>query len=266
MKNKRIIPVIVVVVIVVGVTIYFEMLRYSGKNDNRIEGSGVIEVTEVEVASKIAGRVVELPFDEGEEVKQGALIVKLAYDELSAQKLSALANLTNAEKNLKRARELFASGSISQRELDNAVAAYNVAKGNYDFVMATIDQAVLYAPVAGVVLTRNLEVGELALPGSSIMTLADLTKAWIKIYVNERYIGRVKHGQKAFLYTDSYPDKPFPGKVVAIANKPEFTPKTIQTKEERVKLVFAVKITIDNSNKELKPGMPADAVIVTGEQ
>ncbi|HPK44881.1 MAG TPA: biotin/lipoyl-binding protein, partial [Spirochaetota bacterium] len=112
MKNKRIIPVIVVVVIVVGVTIYFEMLRYSGKNDNRIEGSGVIEVTEVEVASKIAGRVVELPFDEGEEVKQGALIVKLAYDELSAQKLSALANLTNAEKNLKRARELFASGSI----------------------------------------------------------------------------------------------------------------------------------------------------------
>ncbi|MGB4267991.1 MAG: ABC transporter substrate-binding protein, partial [Spirochaetota bacterium] len=72
--------------------------------------------------------------------------------------------------------------------------------------------------------------------------------------------------QKAHVFVDSYPDKTFTGKVVAIANKPEFTPKTIQTKEERVKLVFAVKIAIDNSGKELKPGMPADAVILTGEQ
>lgn len=266
MKNKRILPILVVLVVVIGVTLYFELLRFVGTNGNRIEGSGVIEVTEIEVASKIAGRIVSLPFDEGEEVTQGSLLAKLAYEELSAQKLAALANLTNAEKNLKRARELFASGSISQREFDNALAAYNVAKGNYDYVSATISQAVLYAPISGVVLSRNLEVGELAFPGTSIMTLADLTKAWIKIYVNEKHIGRVKHGQKALVFVDSYPDKTFAGKVVAISNKPEFTPKTIQTKEERVKLVFAVKIAIDNSGKELKPGMPADAVILTGEQ
>lgn len=266
MKNKRIIPVIIVLVVVVGVTLYFELVRFMGTNGKRIEGSGVIEVTEIEVASKIAGRIVSLPFDEGEDVNQGDLLAKLSYDELSAQKLSALANLTNAEKNLKRSRELFTSGSISQREFDNAVAAYNIAKGNYDYVMATIDQAVLYAPVSGMVLSRNLEVGELAFPGTPIMTLADLTKAWIKIYVNEKHIGRIKHGQKALVFVDSYPDKPFVGKVVAIASKPEFTPKTIQTKEERVKLVFAVKIAIDNAGKELKPGMPADAVIVTGEQ
>lgn len=266
MKNKRIIPVIIVLVVVVGVTLYFELVRFMGTNGKRIEGSGVIEVTEIEVASKIAGRIVSLPFDEGEEVNQGDLLAKLSYDELSAQKLSALANLTNAEKNLKRSRELFTTGSISQREFDNAVAAYNVAKGNYDYVMATIDQAVLYAPVSGIVLSRNLEVGELAFPGTSIMTLADLTKAWIKIYVNEKHIGRIKHGQKAFVFVDSYPDKPFVGKVVGIASKPEFTPKTIQTKEERVKLVFAVKIAIDNAGKKLKPGMPADAVIITGEQ
>jgi HlyD family secretion protein len=266
MKNKRIIPVIIVLVVVVGVTVYFELVRYMGTQSKRIEGSGVIEVTEIEVASKIAGRIVSLPFDEGEEVKQGDLLAKLSYDELSAQKLSALANLTNAEKNLKRARELFTTGSISQREFDNAVAAYNVAKGNYDYVMATIDQAVLYAPISGVVLSRNLEVGELAFPGTSIMTLADLTRAWIKIYVNEKHIGLIKHGQKALVFVDSYPDKPFAGKVVAIAQKAEFTPKTIQTKEERVKLVFAVKIAIDNTDKKLKPGMPADAVILTGEQ
>ncbi len=266
MKNKRIIPVIIVLVVVIGVTLYFELVRFMGSESTHIEGSGVIEVTEIEVASKIAGRIVSLPFDEGEEVTQGDLIAKLAYDELSAQKLAALANLTNAQKNLNRARELFTTGSISQREFDNAVAAYNVAKGNYDYVSATISQAVLYAPISGVVLSRNLEVGELAFPGTSILTLADLSRAWIKIYVNETHIGRVKHGQKVLVFVDSYPDKSFTGKVVAIASKPEFTPKTIQTKEERVKLVFAVKVAIDNTGKELKPGMPADARILTGEQ
>jgi len=266
MKSKRIVPLLVALIVVIGVTIYFELLRYIGKNGNRIEGSGIIEVTEIEIASKIAGRVIALPFDEGEVVNQGQLVAKLAYDELSAQKLSALANLTNAQKNLNRAKELFATGSISQREYDNAVASYNVAKGNYDYVMATIDQALLYAPILGIILSRNIEVGELAFPGSSIMTIADLSKVWIKIYVNEKDIGRVKHGQAAHVFVDSYPDKAFAGKVVAIANKPEFTPKTIQTKEERVKLVFAIKIAIDNKNYELKPGMPADAVIITGEQ
>ncbi|HPD78101.1 MAG TPA: efflux RND transporter periplasmic adaptor subunit, partial [Spirochaetota bacterium] len=88
---------------------------------------------------------------------------------------------------------------------------------------------------------------------------------WIYIYVNERELGRVKIGQKAKVTIDSYPNKFFDGTVVSISNKAEFTPKTIQTKDERVKLVFAVKVAVKNDEMILKPGMPADAEIIIAE-
>jgi HlyD family secretion protein len=93
--------------------------------------------------------------------------------------------------------------------------------------------------------------------------LADLSRPWIKVYVPETKIGLVRIGDTAEISTDSFAGKKFKGKVVTISNKPEFTPKTIQTKEERVKLVFAVKVSLENSEDKLKPGMPADAVIFT---
>ena len=263
--NKKIIPLLVVTLIVIGATLYFDVFRYIGENGNSIEGSGTIEVTEIEIASKIAGRIVSLPLEEGASVKEGGLLVKLAYEELDAQRLSALANLNNAEKNLKRIRELNASGSVSKKDLDNAETAYRVAKANYDYVTASIQQAIIYAPLSGTVLEKNLEVGELAFPGTSIITLADLSKPWIKIYVQERRIGLVRLGQRAVVFVDSYEDRSFAGKVISISNKAEFTPKTIQTKEERVKLVFAVKIAVENKDHVLKPGMPADAVIYLEE-
>ncbi len=262
MKNKKIIPIAVVIIVVTVVTLYFEVFRHLGKDENVISGSGTIEVTEIEISSKISGRVAEIPRDEGSDVKKGDLLVKLQYDELSAQRVSAVANFRNAEKNYKRISDLFRTGSVSRRDLDNAEAAYRVAKAAMDNVDAAIDYAVIYSPIDGTVLDTNLEPGEMAFPGTPVLTVADLSRPWMYLYVNGNKLGFVKLGQKVNIIIDSFPDKVFEGRVVSISNKAEFTPKTIQTKEERVKLVFAVKVAIENKDMILKPGMPADADIL----
>ncbi|HOP63836.1 MAG TPA: efflux RND transporter periplasmic adaptor subunit [Spirochaetota bacterium] len=266
MKNKKIIPVAVVVAVVAAATLYFEIFRHIESNGTVISGSGTIEVTEIDISSKISGRVAEIPRGEGAEVKKGELLVKLQYDELSAQRVSAVANFRNAEKNYKRISRLYRTGSVSRRDLDNAEAAYKVAKAAMDNVDAAIDYAVIYSPIDGIVLDTILEPGEMAFPGTPVLTVADISKPWMYLYVNEKKLGYVKIGQKVNVMIDSFPDRVFKGAVVSISNKAEFTPKTIQTKEERVKLVFAVKVAIENNDMILKPGMPADAdILLEGE-
>ncbi len=260
---KTIIPIGIVVLVLIAATFYFEYFRYQGESKTRIEGSGTFEVTEIDISSKISGRVAELPFDEGSFVRKNDLLVKLEYNELKAQKNSASANLTNAEENLTRIRTLYDAGSASKQSLDNADANYKVAKSELDLINANIQDAVITSPIDGVVLNKNLEIGETAFPGSAIMTMADIRKPWIKIYVDEKKLGLVKLGQEARIKVDSFPGTNFSGVVINIANQAEFTPKTIQTKDERVKLMFAVKISVDNPELKLKPGMPADVEIIT---
>lgn len=262
MKPKTIIPLAVVILALTAATLYFEVFRHVGADKKKIDGSGTIEVTEIEISTKIAGRIAEVLYNEGDPVKKGDLIVRLDYDELNAQRNSAQANFNNAERNLTRVRNLYRSGSVSKNDLDNAETAYKVTKANLDYASSSVRNALLYAPIDGTVLERNLETGETAFPGSVILTMADLTKPWIKIYVSDKKLGLVKPGQRSLVRVDTFPGKDFTGKVVSISSKAEFTPKTIQTKEERVKLMFAVKIAIDNPNLDLKPGMPADAFIL----
>jgi len=262
MNLKKFLPIAVIVLAVIVSALYFDVFRYISGDRSKIEGSGTIEVTEIAISSKVAGRVLSLPVDEGSLVKRGDLVVKLNYDELSAQRSSAMANLTNAEKNLERMRQLFKKGVISDRELENAEMTAKVSRANVNLISATIEGAVINSPIDGVVLEKNLETGEMAFPGSAIITLANLKKPWINIYIDEKKLGLVKLGQKAYVKVDSIPGKKFPGVVTLISNKAEFTPRTIQTKDERVKLMYAVKISIENPEMELKPGMPADATIL----
>jgi HlyD family secretion protein len=127
---------------------------------------------------------------------------------------------------------------------------------------AQLGYTILRSPQAGVVLRKHVEPGEIIAAGTPAVTLADLRNIWLKIYVPEPQLGRVKLGQNAELTTDSYKGKVYRGRVTFINSEAEFTPKNVQTQEERVKLVFAVKITVDNPDQELKPGMPADAKIL----
>ena len=164
MNKRKILPVLAVILAIGMATLYFEVLRHLGSNGEYLEGNGTIEVTEIGISSKVAGRVLTIPFDEGQEVKKNDLLVRLEYDELSAQRSSARASLDNSAKNLRRIRDLYRGGSVSRKDLDNAETAYSVARAGHDLVSATIDNAVIYAPINGTVLERNLEVGEMAFP------------------------------------------------------------------------------------------------------
>ena len=115
------------------------------------------------------------------------------------------------------------------------------------------------------VLTRQAELGEVVAPGTPIITLADLDHVWLRAYLNESDLGRVRLGQEVAVTSDSFPDKRFTGKLSFIAAKAEFTPRSVETHAERVTLVYRVKIDIDNRNRQFVPGMPADAVLAPAQ-
>jgi len=122
----------------------------------------------------------------------------------------------------------------------------------------------LHAPCDGVIASRVVEAGEIAAPGAPLLTIADLSEVTLTVYVPETQIGRVGLGQEAIATVDSYPGQGFVGQVIHIADQAEFTPRNVQTKEERVNTVFAVKIALPNPEQRLKPGMPADALLQMG--
>jgi HlyD family secretion protein len=125
-----------------------------------------------------------------------------------------------------------------------------------------LDDTEVATPIDGVVLVKSAEPGEVLAAGSTILTIGDLEHPWLRAYVNETDLGRVKLGQKVKLTTDSFPGKVYNGVITFISSDAEFTPKQIQTKEERVKLVYRIKIDVDNKSHELKSNMPVDAEIV----
>ncbi len=287
MKRLVIIVLILVVLLIVVLSI---LGKKKPENFVSISGSGTIEVEEIEIGSKIAGRVEKLRVDEGEEVDSGEVLVELDHKELDAQLDQTKASVDiaktrldqaqseweNVDRNLKRIKELFKAGSATQKELDDLETKHKLAldqnklvthqyeqsKATVELVKAQLENTIIRSPVKGVVLEKSTNLGEVVFPGIALLTLADLSTVWLKIYVNEPKLGLVKLGQKAMVKVDSYPEKTFQGKIIYISNKAEFTPKNIQTKEERVKLVFGVKISLENPKQELKPGMPADAEIV----
>ncbi|HQB39600.1 MAG TPA: efflux RND transporter periplasmic adaptor subunit, partial [Deltaproteobacteria bacterium] len=126
-----------------------------------------------------------------------------------------------------------------------------------------LSQAVLTSPLSGVVLAKHAEAGEILAAGSPVITIGKMDEIWVRGYVPENELGRIKPGQSAKVTVDTWPGRVFEGRVSFIAQQAEFTPKNVQTEKERVKLVYRIKITIPNPDMALKPGMPADAVIMT---
>lgn len=121
----------------------------------------------------------------------------------------------------------------------------------------------LASPMAGLVLAKHVEPGEQVAAGTPIVSVGDMVNTWMRAYIAETDLGRVKVGQKAWVTSDTWPDRRYEGTVTFISPEAEFTPKSVQTQKERVKLVYRIKITIPNRNMELKPGMPVDAKIGT---
>ncbi|MBI3997692.1 MAG: efflux RND transporter periplasmic adaptor subunit [Armatimonadetes bacterium] len=154
---------------------------------------------------------------------------------------------------------------VAQRQQDLAAAraALAQAEATLGYTHALAANAILTSPIDGVVLSRNIEPGEVVAAGVPLLAVADLRSVWLRIFVPEDRVARLKIGQSAEVFVDAFPNRPFAGQVSEIASQAEFTPRNVQTKQERVKLVFAVRITLDNPQGLLKPGMPADARIRT---
>ena len=365
-------------------------LGWGSGNPKALKVSGNIELTEVDIAFKTAGRLVTLAVEEGDRVKKGALIARLDQEELLQRRESAAASLDSTrsrllqsgtaieyqrqqtEAQLSRSRaELnqaqavlkeLESGSRRQeiesakaalararaeqqraqadweraqslyKDKDISTARYDEAKAHFESGQAQLQQATeqfdlvqegprkedidgaraqverakanvrlaeaarvelkrlqeeqlarkadtrqataqldvqetllknaeVVAPMDGVVLVKSAEPGEVLAAGTTVVTLGNLAQPWLRAYINEQDLGRVKLGTAVKVTTDSFPGKTYTGRISFIASEAEFTPKQIQTQEERIKLVYRIKIDVDNPAGELKSNMPADAEI-----
>lgn len=280
--------------------------------------SGNIEAHQSVVSFKtVQSRIIELPFDEGQWVKAGALLakvdssdyaqqVKIADASLSVQQrqysvlkqnleaagrtvASDEADLELKQLEFNRAQTLMTkgSGTVQARDLARAALKESVAaldrdkallaaaernitlaeaniknaEANLGMAQIVLGYTTLNAPFDGVILVRQAELGEIAVPGAPIVTLADIDHIWLRAYVNETDIGKVRYGQPATVTTDTYLGKQYSGRISFISSSAEFTPKTVETHAERVSLVYRIKIDIYNPTHELVLGMPADAKI-----
>jgi len=160
---------------------------------------------------------------------------------------------------------LLRNGSRKE-DIEQARARLELTKAALAEAETRLSYATVNSPLSGVVLSKNVEPGEYVSAGTPIVTVADLDNIWVRAYINETDLGRVKVGQRARVTTDSYPHKVYDGRVAFVASQAEFTPKMVQTEKERVKLVYRVKVDITNQNLELKPGMPADVEILAGPE
>lgn len=225
-----------------------------------------------------------------QELQAGSRPEEIRRAEAAVQQAQAVMN--GAQKALQTARQQYQERTQERQQLTAARTQYETAqaqlqaaeahlrdlqagarpeqiaqlRAQVNQVKAALSQAktqfsntTVVSPINGIIITRSVEPGELATVGSALMEIADLTNVKLKVYVEELVYGRIRLGQPSLITVDSYPGEVFRGKVTSIASEAEFTPREIQTREQRAKLVFAVEITVPNPKGELKPGMPADA-------
>lgn len=270
-------------------------------------GNGRLEATEVDVATKIAGRVASVYADEGDHLQQHQKIAELEVNDIRAQlraaeaqilqaqqsKQEALAGVASAQSQynlakvtLERSEKLMSKNFISKDQLDQVRSALQVAKANFnaaqtrvsaadateaaanasaDVIRSTLQDATLTAPISGRVLYRLAEPGEVLSAGSKVVTLLDLSDVYMSVYLSAAESGQVMLGTPARIMLDALP-APIPAKVVYVAPRAQFTPKEVETRNEREKLMFRIKVRVDPdwllAHAALaKPGMPGVAYI-----
>jgi HlyD family secretion protein len=174
---------------------------------------------------------------------------------------SARANLARAEAALKVTEAQRLDIHRKEEDLDARRADVARSKAGVSVIDSQLDDTRVVSPVDGVVLVKSADPGEVLAAGTPVLTLGEIDKPWLRGYVPQNKLGRIQLGMPVTVRSDSYPNKTYNGKISFIASEAEFTPKQIQTSEERVKLVYRIKVEIDNSRRELKLNMPVDAEI-----
>lgn len=192
-----------------------------------------------------------------EGAKKAYELLKEGYRKESIE--TARSKLAEGEAALKQARDNLKKIQAIESEVEAAKAQVQSAKAELELTEIRLNYTELRAPFKGILVSRNIEPGEVVTPGQEVLSLSDLSQVDLKVFVDETEIGKVRPGQAVDVKIDTFPSKTYTGQVSFISPEGEFTPKIIQTHKERVKLVYLVKITIPNPNFELKTGMPADA-------
>ena len=278
---------ILFMVLVSALVIYLSFSRRV--ESDKLILSGVIEAVEYDLSFRISGQITEIFYDEGDLIDSNVVVAVLDTTELSAivgqahKSYEAFkASITQLEvqletiqRNLSKIKQLLPTGGSSQSQyddladqkrqvkaqLESARKNLEAAKAIYELAEIRLGYAVLKSFISGKVINRMHEPGEVITAGAPVITIANLEDLTVKIYLPEIYLGKVKLGQEVAIQVDSYPQKSLPGKIKYISDKAEFTPKNIQTKEERVKQVFAIKISSSSHGGILKPGLPCDVII-----
>lgn len=226
-------------------------------------------------------------FERISELARAGVLPKQQFDLAEAELRSAESNRNAAEERLNLAREGSRREDVAEaearvrtaqagvgiaeagrRDVDIQRAALETARARERELRAQLEAARTHlgyteirSPLDGVVLTKNVESGEVVSPGTPVVTVANIDELWMNIYIPETQTGLIKLNQEVDVFVDSFPGEIFKGKVTFVSSKSEFTPKTILTPEERIKLVYRAKVSIQNTNQRIKPGMPADAEI-----
>lgn len=251
MKKRRPLMIVPILLVVAAAAAWF---WWSGQTpaESGLSGSGTIEAPEVAVAPLVSGRILEAPVSEGSSVKKGDVLFRIDDSVAKLQVAQAEAAVKAAKAALKQAKDDDKSDAeiaAAQAQADQAAAALDIAKLQLSYCTVT-------SPADGVLLSKALDAGEIASPGRTLATVGQLDELTVTVYVPENRIGKVSVGRRATLSTDSSSDT-FVCTVVSVASEAEFTPSQVETKDQRVKLVYAVKLSVTDATGTLKPGMPA---------
>jgi HlyD family secretion protein len=232
-----------------------EELQHGSRPEEIAQGEANLNLVKAEEARLRADRARLTTLHDKDLISTQAWETAVTAHEMSLARVrDAQERLTLLRKGPREEKVLQAKAQLSRAR--NALAASGTRLG---YVQVN-------SPVSGIVLSKNIEVGEYVSPGTPIVTVGDVEHVWVRAYIDETDLGRVRMGQDVCVSTDTYPGRQYAGRIGFISSQAEFTPKMVQTEKERVKLVYRSKIYVDNPNQELKPGMPADAMIsLTGD-
>ena len=227
-----------------------KLLKEGARSEDIQQAQDVLKQAEINM--DLAGQ----DFNRMKQLHASKTITKKQFDDVQARYELTQAQYNSAQENLKKTKNF-----VRPEEIKQAQANLNRQKAAVDLLKKNISDSYVVSPLTGFIVQKYVEKGETVSMLSSLFKVSELRTVKLVIYVSEENLGKVKLGQKAEVSNDTFKNKDYKGTVIYISPEAEFTPKNIQTKDERTKLVYAVKIQVGNPDFELKPGMPADAVI-----
>ena len=269
-----------------GATACLALILFAGCNRQTDTVSGTIEVDEVHVASRSAGRVEKIFAWEGDVLKAGAAIVQLEASELKARRDLAAAQINTAQHDVEaqsaqleflradaqRQQDLLKRNTVSPSEAERAMSAAKAQEKNIAAARARVEQALaqladmdaqiqemkIVAPADSILEILSVKVGDVLPANREVATLILPDRLWVRVYVPELWLGSINLNETVRVRVDSNPGRDFSGVVEQINRKAEFTPRNVQTAEDRIKQVFGVKVRLDNKEDQLRAGMSAD--------